>query len=120
MAIPATQAAQVGGSCRHSLKAVLAPRPFSLPRQAEFFFASAEAAGQFVSPLISILGQLLPLADVHADCLHVLFADIFEAELGATPSSLAGCKLPMEEILEDPAILHPADMSKPVEATSTQ
>ena len=49
--------------------------------------------------------------------LHVSLTDILESELGAALSCLACCELVMQQVLGDPTILHPEEVSFPTKAS---
>ena len=72
------------------------------------------------SPAGVVSSEVLPEIDVDVEHLHVSLADILVPQLQAASASLPCGKLSVEDVFWNLAILHTADMAKPVQLTLSQ
>ena len=86
----------------------------------QLLFTSLQLFVKHASPAGTVGGEVLPGIDVDVKCLHVSLAHILVPQLQAASASLPLGKLTIEDVFWNSAILHMADMARPVQLTLSQ
>ena len=83
-------------------------------------FIVQDTLPDFLTPHASICYQTFPGLGLQSYNFEILFAYIFEMELGPANWSLAGEEFSIEDIFWNPSILHPGEVTKPLQTSLLQ
>ena len=79
----------------------------------DLFFSGLQLLAEDSAPSAAVSCCIFPALCVDVQGLHVALADIFEAQLGETNSSLARGRFAVKDVLGHAAVLHPMHVAKP-------
>ena len=93
------------------------PALSSVPQLSQsMIFSTKDSLAYCSSPLASVVCKRFPAVGVYAGDFHVSLAYVFEAQHRSPSATMSCSQFPLQYILGDTAILHPAYMLNPSKA----